>query len=240
MANRDHWVHCESCHSPFASILSRNQHMNTHDHWDAQIECHSCKRMFDTQNAANEHMRDYNHFPDHSCAACDNPVESDTPSCAHTRTKVRSDIMFRCPYCKGEYIAPSGIPTHIEAGVCTTACATSRRALYERIQYLDPTGMITNGAADGCDWICRLCLKDFFDVDELISHLDSPIHDAKIYHCLTDPNVCGRRFSSLSALFSHLEHGSCGYLRFVQIETILMNLLRAIDGGKVLSTVRLE
>jgi hypothetical protein len=59
--------------------------------------------------------------------------------------------------------------------------------------------------------------------------LDSSRHREKIYRC---PDAgCRQEYSALSALFQHVEFGSCGVQRFREVNDVLDSLkegLRAI------------
>ncbi|CAI7629509.1 unnamed protein product [Penicillium bialowiezense] len=238
MTKRRHWIDCDSCSRVFASIMSCNQHMNALRHWDPQIGCHSCKRMFYTQDAANQHMKALGHFYDHFCMACDERFGSDASYRAHLKSQAHRETIIFCRHCEEDFISWSSFIRHLESGVCANACADSRYAFHARIQPLDPTGIITNGAAQGNKWVCCLCMK-IFTIDGLISHVKWQAHGSDMYHCLNDRDGCGRFFGSLNALFHHLEKGSCGYSRFEEVEPILMKLFQAVEDGELISLGKL-
>lgn len=45
-------------------------------------------------------------------------------------------------------------------------------------------------------------------------HLQSPVHDDKIYRCPTAYHGCNTKFTTLSALMHHVERGGCGVTRY--------------------------
>ncbi|CAP93319.1 Pc16g06490 [Penicillium rubens Wisconsin 54-1255] len=93
-------------------------------------------------------------------------------------------------------------------------------------------------AYNGSYWVCYLCKKKFNSGKALESHVNSPVHKEKVYHCLK--RGCPKEFHSLAGLFNHLESESCGFIRFegffflwlfvcndVAARSILLNLLTA-------------
>lgn len=70
---------------------------------------------------------------------------------------------------------------------------------------------------------CYICNRHFHLLDGLNNHLNSPIHQEKIYHC---PNSkCRRMFTVLVGLMSHLESGSCRYMRFRDVQRQVMQVV---------------
>lgn len=74
----------------------------------------------------------------------------------------------------------------------------------------------TDEAFNGKTWQCLLCILPFTSKKSLEKHLNSPKHVQFDYHC---PNKsCLMEFESLSALFRHVEGGSCGYLGLGELQ----------------------
>ena len=75
----------------------------------------------------------------------------------------------------------------------------------------------TDQAWNGRGFECYLCHRQFAADRHLDQHLSSPAHMQKIYHC---PNTleCGSQFTTLAAMFNHLESESCGYIKFKGVQ----------------------
>lgn len=79
-------------------------------------------------------------------------------------------------------------------------------------------------AYNGEAWECYMCHREFNTVDMLNTHLNSPVHKEKIYHC---PNKkCNREFSTLAALFNHFESETCAFIRFEKVQGAVGDVLR--------------
>lgn len=122
----------------------------------------------------------------------------------------------------------------------------NRDTLYKAVRCRDPTGIISkklltwsgttsyqatkkawNAAAEA--YQCYLCGRDFGKLTSLNQHLNSPVHQQKLYHC---PNgVCKKDFTLLAALINHLESESCQYMRF---EAVQKNIERILDPRRMI------
>lgn len=140
-----------------------------------------------------------------------------------------------CPFCSGAFVSASGASHHLETGACPNARQASREAIHRAISQLDPNGVITkkqiawhdernstysatDSAYNGRFWVCYFCQKGFGARHSLDRHLNSPVHQLKIYHCLNKRGQCKKEFVSLAALFNHLESESCGFTRFENVQ----------------------
>jgi hypothetical protein len=142
--------------------------------------------------------------------------------------------MLSCPFCKIAFATASGVVDHLLIGACACAPALDRDTVLRMVS--DPHGLIANKiiedpkergdqyhitprAFNGTNWECYICHKEFNSVRSLRQHMDSPVHQQKVYPC---PNVkaCGKRFVGLAGLFDHLESESCGIERFEQVEQV--------------------
>jgi hypothetical protein len=74
---------------------------------------------------------------------------------------------------------------------------------------------------------CFLCYDGFSSLHGLNQHLNSPRHQQSIYHC-PNPECAGRDFTTLAALVSHLESGSCRYIHFQSALDGLQQGMRAL------------
>ena len=116
------------------------------------------------------------------------------------------------------------------------------------IRQRDPNGVITNKqiewhkesnisytvtklAFNGSFWECYICHDEFSTKNGLNSHVNSPVHKQKVYHC---PNLknCSRQFVSLGGLFGHLESETCAYMRF---ETVQQQVTDVLQGRKLIA-----
>jgi hypothetical protein len=79
---------------------------------------------------------------------------------------------------------------------------------------------------NGTAFECFLCYSTFNKLDHLNRHLISPAHAERIYRC---PKVeCRSDFGTLSALFQHVEGGSCGVRMFRQVGDVMDSLTRRL------------
>lgn len=147
-----------------------------------------------------------------------------------------------CPFCKSNYTTASGLIHHLERGSCPSAPSLNRESIHRIIRQRDPNNVITkkqigwheegtvsvsatNAAYNGRYWVCYICKKQFSNVSNLNAHLNSPVHKQKVYHC---PNWrdCSKEFSTLAALFNHLESESCYFMRFESVQEHAGNVLQ--------------
>jgi len=85
------------------------------------------------------------------------------------------------------------------------------------------TYQATDAAWNGRKWECYLCHRGFVSKVALNQHLNSPVHQQKVYHCPS--RRCMKEFVSLAALFNHLESESCGAMRFEDVQQHAGNVL---------------
>jgi hypothetical protein len=85
---------------------------------------------------------------------------------------------------------------------------------------------VTTDAYDGFDWVCYLCKREFARRIDLNNHINSPTHKQDLYHCPNRSSICRKEFSTLAALFSHLESESCGYMRFANVQKKVGHVLQ--------------
>lgn len=77
---------------------------------------------------------------------------------------------------------------------------------------------VTQDAYHRGSWVCYLCQRNFATSQALNQHINSPAHQQDLYHCPNTNRVCNKEFSTLAALFNHLESESCGYIRFANVQ----------------------
>ncbi|EGC48252.1 conserved hypothetical protein [Histoplasma capsulatum var. duboisii H88] len=244
MNDKNHWAPtfaCESCTREFSSQHSADQHMNALGHWKPKFPCETCTQMFRTQNAA-DHYKNY-------CEDCGIRFQNQNNLEMHFNSKVHRGLSAVCPFCEARYTSASDIAHHLERGSCPRApnlnCESILRAIRER----DPHGVITNKqltlhnesnvdyiatdrAYNGLSWECYICHHKFDSKSALNMHVNSPVHKQRVYHCPNSKRKCSKQFSTVAALFNHLESGSCAFMRFENVEQHLRSMLQ---GQKVIT-----
>ncbi len=159
-------------------------------------------------------------------------------------------INVPCPFCKVNYTTASGLVHHLETGSCPRAPKLNRNTVLRMVRERDPYGTITSKqiewhnnqenvkysatrhAFNGSYWECYICHKEFNTVNALNSHLNSPAHEQKVYHCPNMKGRCGKNFVSLAGLFNHLESETCAFMRFEMVQREVGNVLQ---GQKLIS-----
>ncbi|KAK7219665.1 hypothetical protein V2G26_007668 [Clonostachys chloroleuca] len=107
----------------------------------------------------------------------------------------------------------------------------NRDETYRFVRDKDPYGVITKRligwkgtvhyeVGDTCwngrAYQCNLCPHEFNSLYALSQHVNSPRHQQVLYHC---PNHrCRRPFTTIAALFNHLESECCHYATFDHVQ----------------------
>lgn len=229
-----HWAECKTCDRQFRSQRAAEQHMNALNHWP-RYECETCTREFDSDAARDQHMRAQKHF-ERYCPDCDRHFTNANCLRMHLNSKIHRGTTVLCPFCKSAFGTASGACTHLESGACPRAPSLNRETIYKIVRENDRNGMITNkligwkedeerdkwevnpNAYNGNMWECYYCHREFSTASSLKSHLNSPVHKQKVYHCPNKRGSCDKQFITLAALFSHLESESCGLTRFENVQ----------------------
>lgn len=143
-------------------------------------------------------------------------------------------MTIKCPFCDTSYATASGACTHLESGSCPRAPQLNRETILRIIRERDTTGYIANkqiewhgetrgtyhvnsSAYNGSSWECYLCHRSFSKSTALNQHLNSPVHQQKVYHC-PNSRECIKEFISLAGLFGHLESETCQFMRFESVQ----------------------
>jgi DNA-directed RNA polymerase subunit RPC12/RpoP len=87
---------------------------------------------------------------------------------------------------------------------------------YPGAQRYNETIEASDQAWNGYAYECLLCQREFRTLQALNSHLNSPVHSQKYYHC--SKRSCGKEFVSLAGLVNHFESEICGAMRFNQVQ----------------------
>lgn len=159
----------------------------------------------------------------------------------HLQSNIHRGFNVPCPFCNTNFTSASGAIHHIERGSCRNAPNLNRQTILRMVRERDPNGAITNKqivwrdeknvqysasnlAFSGFLWECYLCHKGFNMKKGLDQHLNSPVHQDKAYRCPNASSICGKTFSTLAALFNHLESESCAFMRFRNVRHQMDNV----------------
>lgn len=207
---------CEVCRRNFSSEHARLQHFaNTPGH----PYCFPCKRMFVSEHNLTQVLT----TPLYLISQLSNLSK-------HLHSKIHMGRQIECPFCKHNYTIASGLTIHLESGSCESGL--DRRQIKILVRLLDHGHVITRSipnypplemritataqAWNGRGYQCYLCSKEFTTLDGLNSHLKSPVHEEKLYHC--PQRSCGREYKVLSGLVAHVESESCGLMPFLEVQ----------------------
>ncbi|CAI7677481.1 unnamed protein product [Penicillium manginii] len=241
MDTYDHWAKCKTCEMEFSAQRLADTHMKIFNHWPT-YECETCPMEFDTNAARDKHMRELDHF-DRYCPDCDRYFMNNNNLRMHLNSKMHRGTLVHCPCCNTAFGTASGACTHLESGACPGAPGVNRESLYKFVREKDRDGFLTNNLIgwkedqectkwevnpnthNGSYWECYFCHRQFNTASSLSSHLNSPVHKQKIYHCPNKRGNCNKQFITLAGLFAHLESESCGLTRFENVQKEYQNVL---------------
>ncbi|TCD67479.1 hypothetical protein EIP91_012340 [Steccherinum ochraceum] len=233
--------YCSPCCRYFSSHAALKQH-------DADVHhyCTLCSKSFKSIQALGQH--DESVHNGYYCAPCKRTFQTQQNLDTHLRSSNHQPRRFKCPgrKCTGAFVSSSGLIAHCESGACPSG--VSRQAVDRLVVALDRNNVITNPARllagpagfyapplltsswatakswNGDAYECVVCHREFRSLNALNSHLQSPVHQERIYRCPTGKpgNGCGTEFKTLSGLVQHVESGVCGVKRFQrQIDSVV-------------------
>lgn len=126
---------------------------------------------------------------------------------------------------------------HLESGSCVSGITRqmvnseirardTNHLITERLlTYPDSNGQVntwaTNAAWNGRNYECYFCPRQFRSLPDLNRHLQSPVHEQRIYHC---PH-CTTKFKLFGGLVQHVESESCGIARFRDVKMAMDRLI---------------
>jgi Zinc-finger double-stranded RNA-binding/Zinc-finger of C2H2 type len=199
-------------------------------------------QTFDTYAELQEHDRDSHNY----CTDCQRSFQSESNLRHHLNSRVHRPANVRCPGrdCNRTFVSYAALVLHFESGTCPSRM--TREQLNRFVVRVDTNNYITNPArlltgplgrseppastvtwATGRSWNgyayqCFLCNRTFDTLPRLNQHLQSPVHQDKIYRC--PKSDCRIEFVALSGLCQHVEGGSCGVRMFRQVRDVMDSL----------------
>ena len=199
---------------------------------------------FDTYAELQEHDRDVHTY----CTDCMQLFQSQSNLLQHLNSKLHRPANIRCPGrgCDRAFVLHAALALHFESGTCPSGM--TRAQLNQLVVRADANNYITNSSRlltgplgrseppattvtwaterswNGFAYQCFLCNRTFDNLAWLNQHLQSPVHQDKIYRC--PKSDCDADFVALSGLCQHVEGGSCGVRMFRQVQDVMDGLTR--------------
>ncbi|KAL1737251.1 hypothetical protein EV714DRAFT_241157 [Schizophyllum commune] len=247
---KEHYVqsrkhaYCQYCDEHFQDRYDLEDHY-IEDHF----YCRKCRRVFVNDRGLQEHYRqsDAHHY----CTSCQRDFQSESNLQSHLNSSIHRPRNVVCPFrgCGQAFISLSALALHCESGRCPSG--VDRRTVdrlvrtIDRNNYItDPSRMITGGDQErtvrniaterswnGYAYECYLCNRMYSTLHGLNQHLSSSYHADKVYKC--PMKGCSHRSATVSALFQHVESGSCGARRFTAIEGVMDNLVNGMARARI-------
>ncbi|KAK7704735.1 hypothetical protein SLS57_010359 [Botryosphaeria dothidea] len=245
----DHWIwryECETCSLRFTTDYYREEHMEEEDHYSYPYDCETCNFSFRTAEDRDDHQEDEGHYSHLHCPDCDRYFQNENNLRQHRNSRVHRGATVACPFCSACFTTASGVSHHLESSACPKAHNLDRATIHRIIRQRDPNSIITErllewhendrhaqwdpeSAWDGYGYECYICHKLFSKAHGLRQHINSPAHQAPLYHCPNKNGSCnGRQFPTLAALFNHWESESCNFVKFSAVQK---NVKGFLTGG---------
>ncbi|KAH9832600.1 uncharacterized protein C8Q71DRAFT_260516 [Rhodofomes roseus] len=222
---------CLMCGLCFATPNDLNEHYH-HTHWT----CIECRIVSATPDAFDAHCRETHWY----CADCKRVFKDGDSLRAHYESNIHKGRKVHCPgvKCSKDFVSSSALIQHLESGGCTSKM--TRHDVKKLAVQMDKENIITDAARlltgpggssvprmTTTSWAtelsknprtglyeCVICHAGFKKLTSLNNHLQSPVHDEKIYRCPQTWQGCGVEFNTLGALCQHVEKGNCGVHKF--------------------------
>lgn len=199
--------------------------------------CFDCQQPFTTAHNLHNHLKSSVHTPrDRACPmpGCTKTflsdahvllhIDSGTCACGITRHQLDADAIM--------------LDNTTDAVVVDTAMlCRGGNGKYQRRRPL--AGPLDPSSSDNDDdnyirrsktrrggwYVCPVCRAAFPRPQALQSHLNSPVHDERIYQCKAALDGCGAAFATLAGLLQHVEGGQCAVDRG-RIESFVGRVLK--------------
>lgn len=201
---------CTICSRVFCTQQSLRQHQRDSDH---TINCPHCLKTFSSAGAVTDHIRSSHSLP---CAACARVF----PSVELLKKHQRSTGLCFCQSCNRRFSSSQALQDHMKSTIHATQfrCCDCERdfkdqsALEKHLRKKEhhPRRNVSAAtpASQKLSLTCHECKKSFQSTSGLRQHKASLVHhplgNIKCLH-----RRCTGRFTSPSALLSHLESGAC-------------------------------
>ena len=197
--------------------------------------CLECREVCGTAAAFDLHCREHHWY----CVDCKRVFQDGESLREHLESTTHAGRSVHCPgvKCRGLFASGSALIQHLESGSCKSKM--TRHDVNKLAVQMDVENALTNPArlltgpggsappkitaswatelsrnpATG-KYACMVCHKEFLKLNWLNAHLQSSVHDEKIYRCPEGWKGCGNEFNTLGALCQHVEKGSCGVRQF--------------------------
>ncbi|KAI1118338.1 hypothetical protein F5Y14DRAFT_400053 [Nemania sp. NC0429] len=225
---------CHRCASVFRTQSDAAFHMDSWNHWK-----HACSRC--TMTASSDDEVKEHEISDHFwCSKCDREFQNHNNIKMHLNSRVHLGTSIKCPCCLSPFTTATGLAHHLETGGCPRAARLDRDGVYNIVRSLDQDGLIakkligwqgsttyeaTERSWNGDSYECYFCAREFNTLSSLNQHLQSPVHQQKLYHCL-NRGGCGKEFTTLAGVCNHLESETCGVMRFQTVQRHFQGLMR--------------
>ncbi|KAI1121985.1 hypothetical protein F5Y10DRAFT_83895 [Nemania abortiva] len=225
---------CNQCSYTSRTLSGIGEHMYTGIHYKYRCSC--CNVTSSTEDKIKQHE-----IEEHSwCSECDRGFQNYNNIKMHLNSRAHRGNSIACPLCKSLFTTAAGVAHHLETGACPNASRLNRDEVYKLVRQVDSGGLIaknligwegsTTYQASGLAWNghyfeCYFCHRLFNTLNSLNQHLQSPVHQQKLYHC---PNRvrCRKEFTTLAGVCNHLESESCGAMRFEAVQHQFQGIMR--------------
>ncbi|GJF00402.1 C2H2-type zinc finger protein [Phanerochaete sordida] len=214
--------YCQRCSQHFTTATEYDSHLEMAHHF-----CTVCYTGFEYKKALYKHSQKEHPY----CDLCKKAFSSQNHLDAHLKSHAHVVGTIECPagfFCRSPVFLTRGdLALHWEAGRCASeldrtlvnirVVAFDKDHTFinpERLPIHDRTdldvlsrGVVLGG---GRPQKCMLCRRTFKTGTALKAHLQSSVHEKKIYRCPPHEEGCGAEFATLSAVMQHAESQRCG------------------------------
>jgi hypothetical protein len=221
---------CRLCINQYRTLGSLNRHLGSATHDEKIYVCPewTCRNSFSALGALLQH------FENGSCGAIEiagvQGVLSAVLEKVVSPNPERIPENVACGGCSRSFKSGCDLAVHTESGFCSSR--RDHNSINHLSLLMDKEGLITEpvfiggerprGLIYGDMFMCSSCRKKFRTKLSLKQHLESRVHEHELYICAES---CHRRFSTLSALWRHVERGGCGVKDAKGVRVLLDDIL---------------